>query len=299
MLITPDRVANSIRLQRSQYQGSFLLVEGKKDKVFYKRLIDKNECRIQVPFQKDNKNNVIKVIYILSEPENLFAGVLAILDADFSLIENDTPKNPNILLTDSHDLETMLIDSPGFDKLINELVTEKKLDGFIDKRGQDIRNALIDMGKYLGYLRWISQRNDYRLNFNELKFKKMINIKDFTVVAFDKIITIVKNNTVSKSSSERKNEKYRIDEKSIEYEAKKLIASNGDLWQICCGHDLICILSIGLRRFLGNYDVKEVDPETIERELRLAYESKYFEETTLYESIVKWEKINSPFKILI
>lgn len=297
MIITPDRVANSIRMQRSQYQGSFLFVEGEKDKILYERFIDKNACRIQVSFNTDNKNNIIKLMAILTESD--FAGVLAILDADFSLLENNYPKNPDILLTDAHDLEMMLIHSPAFDKFINEFVPEKKQADFLSKRGRSIRDELLEMGQYLGYLRWFSYRSSYGLNFNDLNFKKIVDIKRFTAAALDQLITIVKNNTISKSAAEEKKDKYKIDEKFIKDETEKLLVLNCDLWHICCGHDLICILSIGLRRVIGNYDSKQADPEIIERSLRLAYESKYFEETKLYNSVKTWEKTNIPFKVLI
>jgi hypothetical protein len=218
---------------------------------------------------------------------------------------------------------------------------------------------------------WDNILDTYGLNFNDLNFKKIIDIKSFTAAAFEELITIVKNNTISKSSAEEKKDKYKIDAKFIKNETEKLMVFNCDLWHICCGHDLTCILSIGLRRFIGNYqqiakqprtrsqtpvweracpqssalcardtnflyqkirmfyvlqirkagalrtsafpsgslgtstfrstdyDSKQADPEIIERSLRLAYESNYFEKTNLYNSIRKWEKTNIPFKVLI
>jgi len=39
--ITVDREANAIRLQRSAFKGTFLLVEGSSDKIFYQLFVDK------------------------------------------------------------------------------------------------------------------------------------------------------------------------------------------------------------------------------------------------------------------
>jgi len=294
--VTPHRVANSIRMQRSQYSGSFLLVEGKKDKSIYKRFIDYTICRIQAPFLSDNKNNVIEVITILSQDG--FSGALAIIDADFLVLESDIPENTNILLTDTHDLETMLMQSAGFDKLLNEFISEKKMSEFVERQGNDIRSALAEIGKELGLLRWISYKKDYQLNFNGLKFKKIICVNTFTPCSRDKIIKTVKDNTISKAPADLKPEKHRINEKIIKNEMKELEKLNGDVWHICCGHDLISILSIGLRKALGNYNARDVAPELIERELRLAYESVYFKNTELFKMIQLWEKINIPFKLL-
>lgn len=293
--ITPHRVANTIRMQRSQYKGSFLLVEGEKDKTIYKRFVDNSLCRIQAPFQTDNKNNIIKVADILSEGD--FSGALAIIDADFLVLENDMPENANILLTDTHDLETMLIQSAGFDKLTDEFISEKRMSEFVSQRG-NIRDELAEMGKELGLLRWLSYRRSYQLTFNGLDFKKIICVKTFTPCSRDKIIRTVKNNTISKASAELRTEKYGINEETIRTEMEALEKLHGDIWHICCGHDLISMLSVGLRRVLGNYNAKDVDSEIIERELRLAYESVYFRETDLFKTIQLWEVNNSPFKIL-
>jgi len=292
--ITPDRVANSLRMQRSQYNGSFLLVEGEKDKSIYKRFVDNSISRILAPFQTDNKNNIVKIITILSEDG--FPGALAIIDADFLVLECDIPENTNILLTDTHDLETMLIRSYGFDKLTDEFISEKKMSEFADQRG-NVRDDLLEMGKELGLLRWLSYRRSYQLTFNGLDFKKIISVKTFTLYSRDKIIKTVKDNTISKAPAELRTEKYGINEEIIRTEMEELEKLHGDIWHICCGHDLVSILSIGLRRVLGNYNAKDVDPEILERELRLAYESIYFKETELFRKIQLWESNNTPFRI--
>ncbi|MEB3231559.1 MAG: hypothetical protein VKJ64_11160, partial [Leptolyngbyaceae bacterium] len=71
-----------------------------------------------------------------------------------------------------------------------------------------------------------------------------------------------------------------------------------DPWQVCCGHDLVEILSLGLRKALGSAKASEVEPSSLERNLRLAYEETYFCKTRIYLSICLWERNNQPFKIL-
>lgn len=294
--ITPQRTANTIRMQRSQYKGTFLLVEGEKDKTVYKRFIDQSTCRILAPFQNDNKNNIVEVLKLLSEQD--FEGLLAILDADFWVLEHKPPQIANLVLTDTHDLETMMLKSPALEKLLDEWVSEEKAKDFVKKRGKDIRTTLLEMGELLGYLRWVSLRDNYRLSFQKLDFKKLVILKSFVFVSCEKMIKVVKNNTIAKSTPEERHKKYSIDEKIIEASIRELKSETHDRWHVCCGHDLLCILSIGLRRVLGNYNAKEVDPEVLERELRLAYESSYFVKTDLYKSIEAWELANQPFNVL-
>lgn len=71
-----------------------------------------------------------------------------------------------------------------------------------------------------------------------------------------------------------------------------------DPWQICCGHDLVQILSVGLRKTIGSNNAKDIEPNILERSLRLAYEEAYFHDTQLYLDICTWENENQPFIVL-
>ena len=44
--ISDDRDANKIRLLRSTFPGTFLLVEGSSDKILYQRFVDKDACQL-------------------------------------------------------------------------------------------------------------------------------------------------------------------------------------------------------------------------------------------------------------
>ncbi|MEQ8536026.1 MAG: hypothetical protein RIB93_00960 [Coleofasciculus sp. D1-CHI-01] len=48
----------------------------------------------------------------------------------------------------------------------------------------------------------------------------------------------------------------------------------------------------------GSWNTNEVKPDTLERELRLAYEESYFRSTQLYQSIQQWEVKNKPYQLL-
>jgi hypothetical protein len=71
-----------------------------------------------------------------------------------------------------------------------------------------------------------------------------------------------------------------------------------DPWQICSGHDLIEILSFGLKNTFGNKKAKKLSPGVFDSMLRIAYDHSHFTLTLLYSSIKAWEQKNTPFKIL-
>jgi 5S rRNA maturation endonuclease (ribonuclease M5) len=249
--ITPDRIANSIRLLRGDHEGVFLIVEGHSDKLIYERLVNKQEVRVTIA---SGKNNAIKALSIL-EKEDSFRRVVAVIDADFSRIEQQIPDSNNLFLTDEHDLEMMLIKSPAFDKLLKERGSEEKIKAFTE----DIRETLLKLGQEIGKLRLLSLRNKLDLKFEGLKFVKFID-KEKLSINIDKLIISIKNHS----------QKLSLDEQQIKQDLSAISDENHDPWQLCCGHDFIDILAIALCQVLGIWNANDVKTEVLERELRLA-----------------------------
>jgi hypothetical protein len=276
--ITPDRIANQIRMRRSSHKGSFLIVEGRNDKLVYERFIDRTNCEFSIASGKENAVAAIRIL----EQDN-FAGVLAIVDADFCRLEGTLPSSSNLLLTDEHDLEMMLLKSLALEKVISERGSEDK----INKFGQNIRLTLLESGKRIGYLRWVSLKDNLFLKFEELSFSKFID-KATLVIDTGKLIKAVKDHS----------QKLALREQDIQKSIETLEKTARDPWQLCCGHDIICILSIGLSKVWGSWKTNEIRPDILERELRLAYEDSYFRSTQLYQLIQQWEINNKPYQVL-
>jgi hypothetical protein len=273
--LSVDRDANAIRLRRSTFLGTFLLVEGSSDKTFYERFTDKITCQL---FVTSGKNRAIKILEILDKAS--FQGVLAIVDADFDHLEILPDTSPNLIRTDTHDLETMSLNSSALEKVIAEFGSEDK----IVKFGRDIRKVLLEAGMPIGYLLWISQLDRLNLTFSNITFSKFINDRTLQVDEC-KLIQEVKNKS---QNSALKNE-------DIQERLANQRSDDHDPWQVCCGHHLVKILSFSLCKVIGS---AKVDPDTLERSLRLAYEETYFCQTQTYLSVRSWESSNQPFKVL-
>jgi hypothetical protein len=274
--LTDDRIANKIRLRREISSSTFLLVEGSSDKVFYERFVDKLVCELETA---TGKIRVINVLEILDKSN--FSGVLGIVDADFDRLESSSHNSPNLLLTDTHDLETMLINSPALDKVVREFGSEDK----ISKFGMDVRTALTKAGMSIGYLRWISHRDRLNLTFSGIKYSKFIKEQNLQLDELG-LIQEVKNKSQAS-----------FDNKDIQQRIAKQKNDCHDCWQVCCGHDLVEILSLGLRKAIGTMKSSEIEPESLERSLRLAYEEVYFRQTQLYANICQWENKNALFQV--
>ncbi|MBL8171029.1 MAG: DUF4435 domain-containing protein [Acidobacteria bacterium] len=280
-LLDPVDIANEIRMDRSQHFGAFLLVEGSTDARVYRNFIRDTDCRIVIA---NNKINVIQVLEILERDS--FVGILAIVDADFDRLEGQQPASPNLYFTDTHDLETLIIQSPALEKVLAELGSENKLASFVARQGDDIRIILLKSGSHLGYLRWASLRQQLNLKFEGLAFGKFVD-HDTLMIDEAKLVKTAKDHSSA----------HHLNEAEIRQQAQELKNESHDLWQACCGHDLVGLLSIGLRKTLGSNDTKKVEQEVVSRALRLAYEFIHFCSTQLYASVQSWQKANPPFQV--
>ena len=258
-----------------------MLVEGGTDKTFYERFIDRVACQVVTTSGKpSSKQRAIQILGILDK-EN-FQGILAIVDADFDRLEGFS-RIPNLILTDTHDLETMLIQSPAFDKVIAEIGSEVKIAQF----SQDVRSLLLAAGKPIGYLLWISLLQSRNLTFSEIRFNKFIDEQNLKIDEI-KLIQEVKN----------KSKNHSLKSEILQQDIRNQKKIDHDPWQICCGHHLVEILSLGLRMAIGSKKSSEVEPSILELNLRLAYEEAYFYKTQIYLSIRQWESSNRAFKVL-
>ena len=279
--ITACEIANEIRLTREQYMGTFLIVEGVSDQRVYGRFIDVHSCQVIIAHNKDNAIGTIEIL-----DKDGFIGVLAIVDADFWRLEGKQPRSPNLFITDTHDLETMILASPALEKLVDEYGSSGKMQQLTCERAMDIRQILLEGGRHLGYLRWVSQLKGLSLVFEGIRFSRFVDRKTLVVDIREMITTVI-----------NKSGRYDLDEANLQLTLNDQAVSDHNLWDVCCGHDLICILSIGLGSAFGSNKSHDVKPEKIEKVLRIAYEFTYFRTTRLYLSIQNWEKRNQPFRV--
>ena len=280
--ITTYEIANEVRLVRDQYPGTFLIVEGKvADLRMYGRFVDTKFCQIIPAHSKDN---VIGAIEILDKAG--FVGVLVIVDADFWRLDGKEPQSPNIFITDTHDLETTIVASPALEKLVNEYCSSNKVKRLTQQRKKTIRQILLEGGRPIGYLRWVSQVQNLSLVFEDLRFRRFIDRRTLAI-DIPKMVKVVKN----------KSGRHDLDESDLQDAIEGVADRNHNAWDVCCGHDLICILSIGLCSALGSNQSNDVKPAKVEKVLRIAYEFAYFRNTQLYLYIKGWETLNQAFQV--
>ena len=275
--LTADREANAIRLERGSFPGIFILVEGSTDKLFYGNLFNEKQCQIIVTIAGNSrKKRAIEILTILEKSS--FSGILAIVDADFDHLDAIVYPSQNLFLTDTHDTETMMLRSSALERILAEYGSEDK----ISVLPQGVRTLLLTAGIPIGYLRWISRKDGLNLTFEGIKFGKFLDEKSLILDEIKLIQTVQDKSQNWSLGSDRLTKRTSLD--------------CDDPWQICCGHDLVKILAIGLQRVFGT--VKK-EPEDLEIALRLAHRPQDFLETQLYQKLKEWEiQENLPSTIL-
>lgn len=276
--ITEHVVANTIRMKRSIFKGTFLIVEGDSDKKVYDNFINREECHIEIGHGKDNSIKAMKILESSS-----VKGVLAIIDADFWILDKNKIDSNNVMITDSHDIETMIIQSPVLDRFIVEFCSDSKINALKD----NIRDILLRTCIPLGYLRWLSLKDSLNLKFEEMSFNKFID-KETLVTNIPNMVKEIKNHS----------QLHTLDETQVIEKLYKLMDIKHDPWQICCGHDLVNVLSIGLRKMFATYNTNTVEPYMIEKIIRTAYSYSYFCNSILYRNIKSWEDAHNSYKVL-
>jgi len=279
--ITAHSIANEVRMTRSLHKGTFLLVEGGTDARVFKRFVDKANCKVIPANGKDKALDALKIL----EDDN-FKGALVIVDADFWHLEGIKPGSANLLFTDTHDLETMILSAPEvLEKLQSEFGHDKKMK-LLPKPVVDL---VLDCSLPIGFLRWWGESSTDAppIRFRELTFENFIDKAKLTV-NINQLIEEIKNNLRD----------VEIDEKAIKDKIRSFKKENHDPWQVCCGHDMVHVLAIGFRSVFGNKNVSTWTAAQLEGTLRVSYEYSHFRLTRLHGSIEEWQTLNPSFKVL-
>ncbi|HPU94342.1 MAG: DUF4435 domain-containing protein [Candidatus Saccharicenans sp.] len=270
--------ANEVRLIRSQFKGIIIIAEGSTDVRIYKSLFGRETCRFVIA---QGKENAVKALLIL-EKEN-FLGIIAIVDADFDRLDSKRYPYDNIMLTDFHDIDAMVLNSPALEKLLDEYTKSEKNPPSCNS----ILASAYKAAKPIGLLRWISLKENLFINFKSINYREIIDIFEFKI-NIDKLIAM---------ALDQKNH-CDEDKETLKTEIKSLLSSNIDEKQLCCGHDLIYIIFLAIRMRWGNRNFESLDYNNFCSLLRLAYDLSYFKSTNLYEQLKKWEENNPQFSFL-
>lgn len=281
--LTATRLATKLQMLRSGKKSkTFMVVEGVTDYRLYSKLINRETCEVIIG---ESKQNVVEAISICKVQK--MQGILGIVDADFWHLDGVCDLPTNLFLTDAHDLECMMLQSPAYESILLEYGDENKIARFEQKYHQSLKEILLINVALIGYLRRISLEQQLEFGFSHLSFLTFTSIKDLKIDEQQLVSSLL-------CRSKKKGEVTAKQVMKWLYDAKK---QPDDLWQVCCGHDLMSYLTLGLNQIFGNYNAKHLFSGQLEGSFRLAYEERYFLETKLYADLKAWERCQKNYRV--
>ena len=229
-----------------------VVVEGSDDEEVYGKVMDPNAVCIY-PDCNCNKHFVI-----LDALNDRYSNrLLAIKDADFDRLDGIRHPYPNLVLTDTHDMEGMIVEEclSALEDEDAERCQSISLD--------EIFNELED----ISYLKWFNHVNHHGINFRKVTIDLDLTVYFGACMA-----------KTGKAVGVTLDDLYRF--KEVHPEVSKRELSNG--------HDILERIYVRAHDFkVGNYPKKPFF-----RRLRRAYPKDAFMNTELFRAIRTWESEN-------
>ena len=285
-----DAALIMFRASPENKQCSFLFVEGDSDEKFWNaRILEKACCIVfVVSFQKNNqkqtgKASVIKNISDLNESKSRIDGFLGIIDNDFDALMN-LPSINNTCVTDSHDLETLLLSSPRvFKALLAEYGDSQLIADFEKKAQKCIQDYLIELALPFAQIEWLKQHLQPGLELKELHKNNTLLIPDKWCLNQIDLHTFANTKGIDITSKQSRQLLEKMD--------------HVNPWLLCNGHIMIDILSFGFQKgALGKN--KQATSDNISSYIRGAMDKIELYQTELCQSIFNWQVNHPPYQVL-
>jgi len=271
-------IIGEIVLLRAYANKSILILEGGSDSRFFSPFVDHSECDIVISHNKQKSIIVIRTV------ENRYEGVLAVIDGDLDAKFEGVPTHPSIIVTETTDVEVMMVQSSAFDRLMGELASVEKIN-MLKQEGLTAREFLLKSIHRISLLKLLSRQRQLNLRFKELRYGFVD--RRLAYETKDLVEAVLSHSRMPKHASEQ-----ILDWLSPLEEAKI------DPWEICPGHVLTEFIGRSLQGRLGSHNSNTVSAEQIESRLRLAFSEEHFRKSLLYGDIRLWEDRNDPYVVL-
>lgn len=273
--ITSDDICNQISMERTVFDGTFLLVEGVTDERLFEKFVDKEHVQIIEAHSKDNVRHAVKDMKSSRKDER----VIGIIDADLDRLLGRKVKPP-LFHTDCRDMEMMVIRSNALDDVLDEYCEREPLMKFTESVGP-VREALLSASYPIGLLMFISQTEGLNLSFKDLEFERFVNSRTLSLNVESMVDAVIFN-----SKNCRMGKKALISR--LHREAENL----DDEWDAARGHDTVDILLLALKRNFGSFNSRNLNEGELGGALRLAFSDACFRSTELFAHTDEWARTN-------
>ena len=230
-----------------------VVVEGPDDKDVYEKVMDTNA----VCFYVDN--NCDKHFVILDALNRQYGErLLAIKDADFDRLDGAVNPYPNLLLTDTHDMEGMIV---------AECLPVLQGEDAVRCQSINLPEIYAEL-EDVSYLKWFNHVYHHGINFSETALDIDINVYFINCISkTDNVVTVALADMFTFKTAH-----LGVPEK-----------------ELCNGHDIF--ERIYIRAKAAN--IANFAKKPFFRRLRRAYPKDKFVDTNLFIAIKKWEDVSN------
>ena len=269
LVLNPSgRSAEIALLIRAHYADGKLLivVEGSSDKDIYSRFYPKEKYHVHFSAKYSGCLGLAGMLRGLNKKYS--NKLIAIKDADFDHLNGvNYPDIPNMFLTDTHDIETMML-TDGF-------IRQMERDYSVEDGWGKVNTAINDI-RHLSYIKWMNDKTGAKLNF-----------KDTCKVGscYDGMSCTDISQWLSKIYARSANTgKINFSEKDVnEFERNNPIAKD-EIRKLVCGHDMVDAIVHKIHACCR----KNVKAQNIANSLKDSFTEDYYNKTALYKSINTW-----------
>ena len=274
-----EAVVAEIVMLRAASHKAIILLEGSSDEKFFDHFLSHNTCDVVIGWGRRKAMDALA-----QATRRGVQGILCILDQDYDSFRDGLPDDPNIILTDEHDLEIMLVRSSAFDRVLVEMGSAQKIDA-LRAQGVNLAEHIRESVHPLGMFRLFSLKEKVHLKFDGLRYVYLDNkLKQDRKEMFREV--------------HNHSRVFGYDEKKISDYLDEMEGNGHDRWLMCCGHDVCMAFGKALQSLLGSQNPIKCTGSEIESRLRLAFGVEDLTSTRFYAEIKNWEISNPPYRCL-
>lgn len=258
-----------LNIQHPNHKEVIIVVEGED----YEKALKKFFNMKAVEFTCATSCSIVKdVMIIVSTDKQLKDCVIGIKDADFDHIKKVSHEISNLMVTDTHDIETMML-TP---RVCRRICLET-----INREYQNLSSQAMSSLKNLSYLRYYNDKmilNGGNPDKKGINFRGVI-IADVASVSVRDVLQHVKAKGNSNKTS-------FPDLNAMNLFINQNPIDNKDLVLFTNGHDLVHAIQYILHS--QNQVARAYSDKNIATMIRMSYSKEEFEKTNLYKDIDNW-----------